>query len=258
MDDHNRYYVKVSITNLLHYQKPVLVGMSLTSQVPDDQISHSDALAYWYSIPPTVNGMLGGYPQISRVDLRGSANFLEKLLRLFPSQDDQKRLGRGVDCGAGIGRITAGLLSKFCTIIDVVEPIEKFAKEVKTATMLGNGQLGETFVIGLEDWIPEKTYDLIWNQWCLGHLTDKQLVVYFQRCRKVLNNRGWIVVKENMSSGKDATDIFDKRDSSVTRTDRKFREIFEKAELSLVKTELQAGFPKELYPVRYYALQYGR
>lgn len=39
------------------------------------------------------------------------------------------------------------------------------------------------------------------------------------------------------------------------RTDEKFREIFEKAGLKIKKTEIQNGLPKELYPVRMYALQ---
>jgi protein N-terminal methyltransferase len=38
-------------------------------------------------------------------------------------------------------------------------------------------------------------------------------------------------------------------------TDEKFREIFEEAGLKIKKTEIQNGLPKELYPVRTYALQ---
>lgn len=228
---------------------------STTVLSPDDQISHSDALTYWNSVSPTVNGMLGGFPQISRVDLRGSANFLAKLRRLCAPHDTQKTLKRGVDCGAGIGRVTVGFLSKVCEVVDVVEPVEKFAVEVKSAQMIGNGLLGETFLTGLEDWKPEKQYDLIWNQWCLGHLTDKQLVAFLERCSKSLTSEGWIIVKENISTRKDEVDAFDELDSSVTRTDKKYRRIFEEAGLLLIKTELQLGFPKELYPVRFYALR---
>lgn len=227
----------------------------MSNQSPDDQISHSDGLTYWNSISPTVNGMLGGYPQVSRIDLRGSANFLAKLRCQCTPHDTQKILGRGVDCGAGIGRVTAGFLSTVCDVVDVVELVEKFAIEVKSAKMIGNGLVGETYITGLENWKPENQYDLIWNQWCLGHLKDKQLVAYFKRCSKNLTSEGWIVVKENMSTNKDDADTFDVVDSSVTRTDKKFRKIFEEAGLLLVKTELQRGFPKELYPVRFYALR---
>lgn len=121
--------------------------------------------------------------------------------------------------------------------------------------MAGKGQVGEIFVTSLQDWDAEGPYDLIWNQWCLGHLTDHQLVAYLKRCKDAVTPDGWIVVKENMSTDKDFEDIFDATDSSVTRTDAKFMQLFQDAGLRLMKTELQKGFPKGLYPVRLYALR---
>lgn len=52
----------------------------------------------------------------------------------------------------------------------------------------------------LESWTPTRTppYDLIWNQWCLGHLTDTQLTAYLRRLGPALAPNGWIVVKENV------------------------------------------------------------
>lgn len=228
---------------------------STTSQSPDAQISQSVALAYWNKIPSTVNGMLGGYPQISQIDLRGSATFLAKLRRQYPSSEEQKMLGRGVDCGAGIGRVTIGFLSKVCQIVDVVEPVRKFATEIMSVSMNGSGQLGQLYVTGLENWKIENRYNLIWNQWCLGHLTDEQLLAFLKRCCNALVDGGWIIIKENISTDKKSMDIFDREDSSVTRTDGKFRKIFKEAELVLVKTEVQSGLPKELFPVRFYALR---
>ena len=221
---------------------------------PDTKISTSDSLRYWNSISTTVNGMLGGYPEISRTDLRGSANFLAKLRREQSTHGGS--LGRGADCGAGIGRITAGFLSTVCELIDVVEPVEKFAREVKGQEMAGSGSVGDVYVTGLENWEPEEArYDVIWNQWCLGHLTDKQLVAYLGRCKRALTKDGWVVVKENMGTNVDGEDVFDQEDSSVTRTDQKFRRLFNEADMRIVKTELQRGFPKGLYPVRFYALK---
>ena len=74
------------------------------------------------------------------------------------------------------------------------------------------------YSIGLEDWSPfiETKYDLLWNQWCLGHLTDLQLVAYLERCAKALSHGGYIIVKENITRGEDS-DIFDEVDNSVTR-----------------------------------------
>lgn len=226
-----------------------------TDSAPDAKISTSDALKYWNSISTTVEGMLGGYPEISRTDLKGSANFVAKLRREQVSRSANGTLQRGVDCGAGIGRITAGFLSTVCEVVDVVEPVEKFAQEVKGQKMVGSGCVGRVYVTGLEDWAPEAQYDLIWNQWCLGHLTDKQLLAYLERCKKALTADGWVIVKENMGTNVNGEDVFDQQDSSVTRTDQKFRKLFKEAGMRLVKTELQRGFPKGLYPVRFYALK---
>lgn len=126
--------------------------------------------------------------------------------------------------------------------------------------------------MGLEEWPPSSTstptttdgsttsqkYNLIWLQWCVGHLTDTQLVAFLRRCRDVLaaatpDSPAAIVVKENNTTT--AADLFDDLDSSVTRTDDKFRALFREAGLRLVRTELQNGLPKGLYPVRMYALK---
>lgn len=238
----------------------------MDSLPPDSQISPSDSLTYWNTIPSTVSGMLGGYPGVSHIDLRASLNFLHKINRQFPPFSPE--VIRAADCGAGIGRVTQGFLRKVCTKVDIVEPVEKFAVEA-TIKLRGPHKIngdekpweGEIYVMGLESWIPEsQSYDLIWNQWCLGHLTDSQLVTYFRRCSDGLRQPGggWIVVKENISTNAEGKDIFDKQDSSVTRTDENWRKIFKEAGLVLLKTELQTGFPKHLLPVRFYALRPGK
>ena len=121
--------------------------------------------------------------------------------------------------------------------------------------MNGKGVVGNVSVSGLEDWRPEERYELIWNQWCVGYLKDEQLVDYLRRCKEVLTADGWIVLKENISTNADKEDIYDEMDSSVTRTNEKFQQLFKEADVRLVKTEIQKGFPKGLYPVRLYALR---
>jgi protein N-terminal methyltransferase len=117
-----------------------------------------------------------------------------------------------------IGRITQGLLLDVAQTVDVIEPIAKFTKALDD-----QDGVGQIFNIGLEEWRPadDATYDLMWNQWCVGHLTDQQLVEYLERCKGVLRRdedgktTGVIVLKENLSSS--GSDLFDKQDSSVTR-----------------------------------------
>lgn len=48
---------------------------------PDASINVTHSLDYWNNVSSDVNGMLGGYPQTSRIDLQGSSNFLTKLRR---------------------------------------------------------------------------------------------------------------------------------------------------------------------------------
>ncbi|KAF2140886.1 uncharacterized protein K452DRAFT_42328 [Aplosporella prunicola CBS 121167] len=226
------------------------------ADAPDAAIDHAAAIDYWNSVPPTVNGMLGGFPQISRIDLQGSSNFLAKLRRAR-GDANTGLLPHALDCGAGIGRITFGFLLKVAQQVDIVEPVGKFTEQLKETEgfkeLAEAGRIGDIKVTGLENWVstaPYK-YDLIWNQWCVGHLTDLQLVEYFKRCHEYLAEGGWIVVKENQSTSIQGEDIFDDEDSSVTRTDEKFRKLFEEAGLDIAATELQRGFPKSLYPRSY-------
>lgn len=239
---------------------------------PDSQINHASALAYWSNIPANVNGMLGGFPQISYIDLRGSASFLAKLRRLGllgtsgrdededKGKSKSKKLERGVDCGAGIGRVTEGLLSKECQVVDIVEPVEKFAAVVRNNRSLRKqGVVGDVYVTGLQDWQPAagRKYDLIWNQWCVGQLTDAQLTAHLRRAGAALTEKGLVVLKENVSTNIHGEDYYDATDSAVTRSEGKFRQIFREAGLKLVRSEEQLGFPKRLnlLPVMFFALR---
>lgn len=97
--------------------------------------------------------------------------------------------------------------------VDVVEPVAKF-----TVALRGKRGVRNIFNVGLEEWQPVEgvKYDLVWTQWCVGHLTDEQLVRYLERCKVVLNpESGVIVLKENMSTS--GVDVFDDMDSTVTR-----------------------------------------
>ncbi|KAE8381641.1 AdoMet dependent proline di-methyltransferase-domain-containing protein [Aspergillus bertholletiae] len=224
---------------------------------PDSRIDQAIAVKYWSDKPATVNGMLGGYAQVSRTDLRGSRNFLAKARRLIPGCPVTGKLKRGVDCGAGIGRVINDFLGQECQVVDAVEPVEKFSRVLSERRLTRNSVLGEVLTIGIEDWVPApKVYDLIWAQWSVPYLTDAQLVEYLVRCRGALTDVGIIVIKENISEEPEG-DIYDEEESSVTRTDEKLRRLFKEAGMHLILSELQTGFPRQLrlLPVRSYALR---
>lgn len=111
-----------------------------------------------------------------------------------------------------VGRITEGLLLDIAEQVDLVEPIAKFTASLKDKSGVRN-----VYNVGLEEWRPADgvQYDLVWTQWCVGHLTDNQLVQYLERCKTSLSPDGVIVVKENLSTS--GHDLFDGEDSSVTR-----------------------------------------
>jgi protein N-terminal methyltransferase len=96
--------------------------------------------------------------------------------------------------------------------VDIVEPVSKFTDQIASHPGVRN-----ICNVGLESWRPQAdaAYGLIWTQWCLGHLTDEQVVGYLETCKTVLTEDGVIVVKENLATG--GEDLFDETDSSVTR-----------------------------------------
>lgn len=82
-------------------------------------------------------------------------------------------------------------------------------------------------ILGRVGYVPtvddlESKFDVIWCQWCLGHLSDLDLRAFFLRCKKGLRDpkRSVIVVKENLCRDTDEggpRTVFDEDDSSLTR-----------------------------------------
>lgn len=238
---------------------------AMSNAPADSLIDHAASLRYWNDVPATPSGMLamlGKYPWYTRIDLRGCKNFLAKARRtLQPSSSASAgegcKLKLGVDCGAGVGRVTEGFLSEVCEVVDAVEPVAKFTDVLRSSELKKRGVIGDIYTVGLENWVPEKKYDLIWTQWCVGHLTDAELLDYIVRCREALTESGIMVVRENISTDPSGDDMYDDLDSSVTRTDEKFRSLFKEGGMTVIASEIQTGYPKSfnLLPVRSYALR---
>ena len=113
--------------------------------------------------------------------------------------------------GIRIGRVTEGLLIPIADAVDVIEPVAKL-----TLALRDTPGVRDVMNVGLAEWRPsEASYDLIWYQWCLGYLTDPQLVEHLRLCKASLMPGGWIVVKENLSSS--GGDLLDEADGCTTR-----------------------------------------
>ena len=83
---------------------------------------YSEADKYWSSVDATIDGMLGGFAAISPADLQDS----KKLLQLIYKLENCPGKNRGLDCGAGIGRITKNLLKRHLATVDLVEQNKNF------------------------------------------------------------------------------------------------------------------------------------
>lgn len=227
----------------------------------DSQINYNDAIDYWSSVPASVNGVLGGFGEqtsVPKADIVGSSTFCRKLQARMVCPEGYKKLT--IDMGAGIGRITRDFLWKISDTCDLLEPVKPFVAQMgpELQQVAAKGKLGDIYDIGMQEWAPapEKVgqYWLVWCQWCVGQLPDDELVQFWIRCREALigNGIGTMIVKENIAPEED---IFDETDSSVTRTDAKFRQLFQEAGFKLIASDVQKGLPKELYPVRMYCLK---
>ena len=196
--------------------------------------------------------LLNLYPQLSTVP---------SSLRSLNTPFDSSRT-RALDVGAGIGRVTSDVLLHLTSDVTILEPVDIFLEEAlsrardsasgtlsssqgawrgladqtKSVTIL-QGTLQEfhplrphdaRFLdrVGYQPLQPTDEigmgYDVIWCQWCLGHLNGADLVAFLKRCHCSLNEhpKSLIMVKENICSDyEDGSPqiVFDDEDSSLTR-----------------------------------------
>ncbi|WWD17619.1 hypothetical protein CI109_102060 [Kwoniella shandongensis] len=101
----------------------------------------------------------------------------------------------------------------------------------------------------------EVTYDVIWCQWCLGHMNHPDLVAFLKKAQAALRQSqdSYIFVKENCcddAPGGEAQEFLDEEDSSLTRSSARWLECFKEAGLEVVREEIQQGMPEELFVVK--------
>lgn len=211
---------------------------------------YSNAEDYWRDVPPTVDGMLGGYGSISSIDVNGSKAFLQKFLG---EGEGKTGAGCALDCGAGIGRISKRLLLPLFKTVDLVDVTKEFLDKAPPYLGPEAQRVGHYFCCGLQDFVPESgRYDVIWIQWVIGHLTDDHLLSFLRRCQAALRPNGLVVIKDNVSY---EGVVPDEVDSSVCRDLDILRSLVGRAGLRIVHQEQQMNFPKEIYQVHTLALR---
>ncbi|XP_012929365.1 N-terminal Xaa-Pro-Lys N-methyltransferase 1 isoform X2 [Heterocephalus glaber] len=135
----------------------------------------------------------------------------------------------------------------------MVDVTEDFLAKARTYLGEEGKRVRNYFCCGLQDFSPEPgSYDVIWIQWVIGHLTDQHLAEFLRRCKHALRPNGLIVIKDNMAQ---EGVILDDVDSSVCRELEVVRRIVHMAGLSLLAEERQENLPEEIYPVYSLALR---
>ncbi|SJX61911.1 related to TAE1-AdoMet-dependent proline methyltransferase [Sporisorium reilianum f. sp. reilianum] len=290
---------------------------------------------YWEGVEASVDGVLGGFGHVSRVESLGSRSFLLNVLphlsfcapassnvssaqwkkdRIAERGGKGKARTRALDCGAGVGRVTQHSLLPIFDEVHMVEPVAKFLQEAKkqsaswpqiqtppskspfqarkavhfhcstlqdiepsrpysSAPRVGDGNIAPTVSVDDEpaseahasqqDGVAGSqhepvTYDLVWAQWCLQHLSDKDLIAFLKRSKAALKQGGIIGVKENVCTEEaDGTERvwYDDEDHSITRSTKAYERVFKEAGLDIVKCEIQFGMPAELFVVKMWALR---
>jgi protein N-terminal methyltransferase len=103
---------------------------------------------------------------------------------------------------------------------------------------------------------PPSTYDLVWVQWAIGHVTDEDLVPLLARLKACLKPTGVIVLKENVLTGNGGSGtLVDLGGCSVRRSNTHFKALFTRAGCRVVKEDVQQQLPSDLCRVKMWALR---
>lgn len=208
------------------------------------------SLHFWLKQDATDAGVLDGHVDTSPLDLKESADFLDALrCQRFPG-----KFSSALDCGAGVGRITQGLLlDRVTDAVDLLEPCGHLLQEARER--LAQTKARHFLELSLQDAkdLPDQ-YDLIWVQWVLLYLTDSDLLLVLQSLHRALRPNGLLIVKENCLLNTSAGWV-DQRDSSLCRSEAALCQVFAQAGLKILDKKPQEEWPEKLLPVMMYALQ---
>ena len=254
--------------------------------------------ADWWSdpanAPATVDGVLGGFGELDKVDVVESSQFLNDVRTLLLREGGDKTSAaksavatatatatavataaattttRALDGGAGIGRVAKHLLSQFYDKVDLVEGNQRLIEAAPEYMRVGepgdvnkkhesddSEHLGELFCETLQDFTPKaEQYDCVWVQWVIIYLTDNDLIEFLKRCVVGLKKNGMIVIKENVLNTRLNANEFlvDEEDSSLTRSRPYLKWIFEQAGLEVFVETKQENWHRSMLPVMMYAL----
>jgi protein N-terminal methyltransferase len=110
--------------------------------------------------------------------------------------------------------------------------------------LAGIGIEHDRFVVGAQDWTPQRNYDAVWCQWTPMGPTDEDFVAFLKRCKAHLNEDGMVFMKDNVVfSVNESGGILAPADHSTARTIQHFKEISWQAGFSVDFAQRQPHCP---------------
>ncbi|XP_043941206.1 alpha N-terminal protein methyltransferase 1B [Protopterus annectens] len=231
-------------------QIPLVKLYALTSEVIDGEMQfYARAKDFYKDIEASDDGMMGGFTELSDVDIKSSQKFLAKLIE-GPCKVGTEFV---LDCGSGIGRVSKSVLLPIFSNVELVDMMEHFLVEGQSYLEDEGEKIEAFYCYSLQDFTPEfRKYDIIWIQWVTGHLTDKHLLEFLIHCKCALRENGVIVIKDNVARHGCRLDPVD---SSVIRDINILHTIIRKSGMDVLYAEKQKGFPEVCVPVWMLAVQ---
>lgn len=225
------------------------LGVSLREDAKNEYWYEQAADYYEENCPETLDGVLGGFASITDTDLVGSKRFIDAVQKKRPKLMFSD--GYGCECGAGIGRVSKGLLLPLgVSKCDLVESSVRLLAAAPEYIGDVDADKCRYFCDGLQDWEPRgNLYSVIWVQWVLVYLTDVDIIKFLKRCGDALTQHGIICIKENTCDREQELFVVDKDDASVTRSVPLLLKLIEAAGLKVVHQEVQDDFPEEIFEV---------
>ncbi len=167
-----------------------------------------------------------------------------------------------LECGAGEGRVTEAVLLKLCERVHLVELSDALLQKARRRLSSYDGRVLYTQA-HLRDFEPSQAYDVVWFQWCLGHLTDTSVVRLLTACRLAVQeseHKVGIFVKENVATPGECAGgpawgryALDEANMAVIRTARHQRNLFKAAGLRVSRCS-RLAVSADLYGVVLYHL----
>lgn len=191
---------------------------------------------YWKEQTADLKGIMDMSRVANAADLRATGEFLELHRgRRFGLPRRACRLGSCIDLGAGIGRVTGGvLLKRLAGPVDVLEPAaalrkvayKKFGKHRRIGRFHASSIQAPKF--------GKSSFDVFFCQTVLMYLSDKDLVAALGKVASAMEKTSILVLKENVGTeswgkvGGRAKFEFDEEDGSTTRSAKHFLQLFDK------------------------------